>query len=126
IRPMRSLRPFLAVAAIAAVAVAVPAGEKATDFRGIGNEKIVVQVADPTSAGTFDGTWMYVNRDVQFGMWIRTKNGVPQIKIQHQSLAGPEAFETDWEGKASYYLGGNPVTFELKPAQSSADRITGS
>lgn len=123
---MRSLRPFVAAAVTAAVAVAVPAGEKETEFKGIGNEKIVIHMADPTSAGTFDGTWMYVNRDVQFGMWIRTRNGVPQVKLQHQSLASTEAFETDWDGKATYYLGGAPVTFELKLGPCTADQITGS
>jgi hypothetical protein len=122
---MRSLRPFVAVAVTAAFTLAVPAGEKSTEFRGIGNEKIVIQMADPTSAGSFDGTWMYVNRDVQFGMWIRTKNGTPQIKIQSQSLASTEAFETDWDGKAMYYLGGVPVTFELKLGPGTADRMTG-
>jgi hypothetical protein len=123
---MRFLRPFVAVTLSAAVAVAVPAGEKETEFKGIGNEKIVIHMADPTTAGTFDGTWMYVNRDVQFGMWIRTRNGVPQVKFQYQSLASTEAFETDWDGKATYYLGGAPVTFEFKPGACTADQITGS
>lgn len=122
---MRSLRTLVAAAATAALALAVPAGEEKTDLKGIGTERVVIQMADPTNAGTFDGTWMYVNRDMQFGMWIRTKNGVPQVKLQFQSHAGSEAFETDWDGKAAYYLSGSPVTFELKLGPSSADRITG-
>ena len=75
---MRSLRPFVAVAVTAGFALAAPAGEKETEFKGIGAEKVAIYMADPTNAGTFDGTWMYVNHDVQFGMWIRTKNGVTQ------------------------------------------------
>jgi hypothetical protein len=82
-------------------------------------------MADETNAGSFDGTWMYVNRDMQFGMWIRTKNGVPQIKMQYQSLASTESFESDWDGKAVYYMAGSPVTFELKLGASTADRIVG-
>ena len=123
---MRSLRILVAAAAAAAFALAVPAGEEKTDLKGMGNERIVISMADPTSAGSFDGTWMYVNRDMQFGMWIRTKNGVPQVKLQYQSLSSTEAFETDWDGKAAYYLAGAPVTFELKLGACTADRIVGS
>jgi hypothetical protein len=124
--PMRSLRTFVAAAAVATFALAVPAGEEKTDLKGLGNERIAIQMADPTNAGSFDGTWMYINRDMQFGMWIRTKNGVPQVKLQYQSLASTEAFETDWDGKAAYYLAGSPVNFELKPGPSTPDRLVGS
>jgi hypothetical protein len=123
---MRPIRTVIAAGAAAAFALTVPAGERSTDFKGTGNERIVIQMADPTNAGSFDGTWMYVNHDLQFGMWIRTKNGVPQVKLQFQSLLTTEAFETDWDGKAAYYLAGSPVTFELKLGPSTADRITGS
>ncbi len=123
---MRPLRTLVAAAAAAAFALAAPAGEEKTDLKGTGNERVVIQMADPTNAGSFDGTWMYVNRDMQFGMWIRTRNGVPQVKLQYQSLSSTEAFETDWDGKAAYYLAGAPVTFELKLGASTADRIVGS
>jgi hypothetical protein len=124
--PMRPIRTVIAAATAATFALSVPAGEQSTDFKGTGNERIVIQMADPTNAGSFDGTWMYVNHDMQFGMWIRTKNGVPQVKLQFQSLMTTEAFETDWDGKAAYYLAGSPVTFELKLGPSTTDRITGS
>jgi hypothetical protein len=68
---------------------------------------------------------MYVNRDGRFVLWARVKDGVPQVKLQYQSLADPEAFETDWDGKALYYLAGIPVTFELKLGESTPDRIVG-
>jgi len=122
---MRSLRILVAATAAAAVALAVPAGEEKTDLPGLGSERVLIQKADPTTAGSFDGTWMYVNRDAHFALWARTKNGVPQVKLQYQSLANPEAFETDWDGKSVYYLAGSPVTFELKLGESNADRIVG-
>jgi hypothetical protein len=122
---MRPLRILAATAAVFSLALAVTAEEEKTGLRGFGNERVTISMADPTNAGTFDGTWMYVNRDMQFGMWIRTKNGVPQVKLQFQGLASPEAFESDWDGKAAYYLAGSPVTFELKLGTSSADRIAG-
>ena len=122
---MRPLRVLFATATVLSFAMAVPAEEEKTGLRGFGNERVAIAMADPTNAGSFDGTWMYVNRDMQFGMWIRTKNGVTQVKLQFQSLASPEAFETDWDGKAAYYLAGSPVTFELKLGASSAERIAG-
>jgi hypothetical protein len=101
------------------------AGEIKTDIPGIGNEKVLISLDEPTTAGSFDGTWLYVNRDSRFGIWIREKDGLPQVKVQYQSLANPEAFETDWDGKALYYLGEHPVTFELKLTERTADRIQG-
>ena len=123
---MRRLRVLAAAAAATVFALAVPAGEEKTNLRGIGSERVLLEKADPTTAGSFDGTWMYVNRDVHFALWARTRNGVPQVKLQYQSLASTEAFETDWDGKAAYYLAGAPVTFELKLGPSTADRIVGS
>lgn len=101
------------------------AAEVRTDLPGNGNDRILVEKAEPTTAGSFEGTWLYVNRDARFALWSRMKNGSPQVKIQYQSLASPEAFETDWDGKALYYLGGNPVTFELKLGKSDGDKIVG-
>jgi hypothetical protein len=88
--------------------------------------KAKVMMASPVNEGTFDGTWMYVNRDAHFAMWIKTEGGKPQMRIQYQSIATPEAFETDWSGKSNYYLSGNPVTFEFKLGESDTNRITGS
>jgi len=116
---------LLIVLAAAVAGLTGFAGEEKTDLPAFGTEKLMVKKPDPTTAGSFDGTWMYVNRDTRYAMWIRTKNGVPQVKIQFQSLASPEAFETDWDGKAVYYLAGTPVTYELKLGKSSTDQLTG-
>ncbi len=122
---MRPVRLLTAVFAGLAISLAAHAGEIKTDLPGHGTDRQLVHKDDPTSAGTFDGTWMYVNRDLQFAMWIRTRNGVPQVRVKYQSLASPEAFESDWDGKALYYLAGNPVTFEFKLGECTADRIVG-
>jgi hypothetical protein len=115
----------LAVIVVLVVAAAAPGSEIKTDLPGIGPEKILLNRAEPTTAGSFDGTWIYVNRDMRFALWMRTKDGVPQARLEYQSLASPEAFETDWDGKAVYYLGGNQVTFELKLGKATADQIQG-
>ena len=122
---MRTSR-LLAAAAVAAVfAAAVSASEVKTDLPGIGPEKVLLNKPDPTTAGTFDGTWLYVNRDARFVLWSRMKDGVRQVKLQYQSLASPEAFETDWDGKAAYYMADSQVTFDLKLDRSTQDEIAG-
>jgi len=122
---MRSFRTLVAAAVAVAFALAAHGGEEKTNLPGIGPEKVLLMKADPTAAGSFDGTWMYVNRDARYVLWARTKNGVPQVKLQYLSLASPEAFETDWDGRSEYYLAGSTVTFELKLGKRSADRIEG-
>ncbi len=79
-----------------------------------------------TDAGVWDGTWYYVYRDGRFGIWIRRgKDGKPELKLQYQSLSAPEAFETDWSGKATYYLSGQPATFEIQLDQRDEKTMHG-
>jgi hypothetical protein len=84
-----------------------------------------VRGGEITTSGTFDGTWIYANRDAHFALWIRTKDGKPQVRLQYQSLAGPEAFETDWAGRATYYMAGKPASFALTLASAEPDAIAG-
>ena len=122
---MRLVRMTIAVAAVAGFALVMPAGEVKTNLPAIGTDRQLLKKPEPTTAGSFDGTWMYINRDMRFVMWARTKDGVPQVRLQFQSLANPEAFETDWDGKAVYYLAGTPVHFDLKLGTANADEILG-
>jgi hypothetical protein len=116
---------MLAMVAASTFALAGWAGEVKTELPGMGTDRQLIQKDEETTAGSFDGSWMYVNRDSRFALWVRTVGGVPQVKIQYQSLANPEAFETDWDGKSLYYMAGSPVTFELKLGQCTSDRIVG-
>ena len=77
-------------------------------------------------AGTFDGTWMYVNRDAQYALWLRTKDGKREVKLQFRSLSTPETFETDWSGRAEYYLAGTPVAFDIKLLGGDAEELKAS
>lgn len=122
---MRFSRTLLAAAVGAALVISARAGEEKTDLPAYGNEKLLLKKADPTISGSFEGTWLYVNRDSRYAMWARTKDGVPQVKIQFQSLANPESFESDWDGKALYYIAGTPVTFEFKVTEADANQIKG-
>jgi len=122
---MHKLRRLAMTAAASTIVMAALAGEVKTDLPGTVTDRQLIQKDDETTAGSFDGTWMYVNRDLRFALWIRTKEGVPQVRLQYQSLANPEAFETNWDGKALYYMAGSPVTFEFTLGPSTADRIVG-
>ena len=122
---MRLLRPLVLAAAVAGAAVLVFAAEEKTKMPGIGNDHVILIKGDPTTRGSFDGTWMYVNRDAHYAMWIRTKNGKRQVRIQYQSLANAEAFETDWDGKATYYVSGKPISFELKLGTNDPANLNG-
>jgi hypothetical protein len=123
---VRPVTITIAAAALAALALTAFAAEEKTNLPAFGTERLLLKKPDPVFAGSFDGTWMYVNRDSRFALWARTKNGVTKVKVQFQSLANPEAFETDWDGKALYYLAGTPVTFEFKLGECNANQILGS
>lgn len=87
--------------------------------------KTAVARGTPTSAGQWDGSWVYVSRDDRFALFMRTVGGKPEAKLQYQSLAHPEAFETDWNGKSTYYLAGHTAIFDLAITSRTKDRIEG-
>lgn len=109
--PARVVAIALLVAGLAAAPVAADQG---------------VQVAEPTGEGRFEGTWIYVNRDLQMALWLRESgNGAPEAKLRYRSLNGPETFETDWTGHAEYYLSGQPATFAFALQDGDRDRARG-
>ncbi len=109
-----------AVAACALLAGSLPAGQGWYDYG-----RVEVDRSTPTPNGTWDGTWYLVNRDDRYALFIRTVDGKPQVKLQYQSISHPEAFETDWSGKSTYYLAGHPATFEIKLTRRTADEMQG-
>ena len=81
------------------------------------------KVIEPSDAGIWDGTWYYVNRDSRLVMWIKTEDGVPQIKLQYLSTASSEGFATDWSGNASYKMPHAEGSFSLNIKKRDADVI---
>jgi hypothetical protein len=121
---IRRISTLCAVAAAAAMLVALaPAARAQGGDRDFGKWDIVVPVR--TDAGVWDGTWYFVSRDNRMVMWLRTTDGKPELKLQYQSLASAEAFETDWTGRASYYLAGEPATFDCTLTQRDANTLQG-
>jgi hypothetical protein len=116
----RRLAPVWIVAA--ALLLAVPA---AADLGYYGRSD--VYRGDPTTAGTWNGSWVYVSRDQHWALWLREgAKGKVEAKLQYQAQGSPETFETDWTGTAEYYLAGSPVKFEFKLRKATADRLEGS
>lgn len=78
-----------------------------------------------TDDGNWDGTWVYRNRELQVAIYGRTHNGLPQLKFQFRSTVMPDAFVTDWDGRASYLFAGNPASFETILTERDANVIKG-
>jgi hypothetical protein len=88
--------------------------------------RVGTAVPERTDAGVWEGTWYYVYRDGWMALWIRPGgDGKPEVKLRYQSLATSEAFETDWNGRATYYLAGQPATFELSLDERTDTTIRG-
>ena len=78
-----------------------------------------------SNEGDWDGTWFYVSRDRRMALWIKTENGAPKVKLHYQSLASTEAFETDWDGNASYEVHEAQGTFSLGIKKRDANTVEG-
>jgi len=86
----------------------------------------VVVVPQRTDAGSWDGTWVYANRDVRYALWLRTNvEGRPEARLRYESTSSPEKFETGWDGRATYTLSGQPVTFAMLFERADADVLAG-
>jgi len=79
---------------------------------------------EPTSKGNWEGTWVYISRDVHLALWIAEDRGKPIVKFRYEgALRGSETFETDWTGKARYFVENHPGTFEFTLNKTSPDLI---
>ncbi len=78
----------------------------------------------PTSKGIWEGTWLYVSRDVTLAMWLTEDQGKPIAKFRYAgTLRATESFETDWDGKANYFVEDHPGTFEFTLKETGPDVI---
>ena len=49
-----------------------------------------VIVPERTNQGNWDGTWVYVNRDARYALWMRTgEDGRPEIRLKFQRPSRP-------------------------------------
>jgi hypothetical protein len=79
---------------------------------------------EPTSQGKWDGTWIYISRDVRLALWMAQDEGKPIVKLRFEgTLRGTESFETDWMGKASYFVEDHPGKFAFELKETGPDLI---
>lgn len=77
-------------------------------------------------AGSWDGTYWYVNRDYRAAMWMRTTDGLPEIRLKLVAFGSPEEFETGWDCEASYEVPDGHGEFALSINERDANTIKGS
>jgi len=111
------------VATVAAALLLSDAATAQVTFEPRGNMARYVPPRD--DAGSWDGTWWYVNRESKIALWIRTENGMPQIKLRYVSTNWAEGFETDWEGASDYVTKLGPGKFRMTLGERDANSIAG-
>jgi hypothetical protein len=117
--PTVPLAVLLLVAALLGLA-----GEAAAQYERFKTRS--VRIPERTDAGSWDGTYWYVSRDLHVAMWIRTTEGIPEIRLQVLHLVGPEEFITDWNGEATYEARNGQGDFALRLGERDANVIKGS
>jgi len=86
--------------------------------------RTAIGLPEATDRGTWDGTWIYVSRDVRMALWLTRDKGKTIAKIQFQgTISGDEAFETDWTGTANYSVQDLPGIFEFTLKNDDPDRL---
>jgi len=113
----------LALASALALAAAGASAPRAQESLYFG--KTGVEPPARTDAGSFSGTWFYVNRDWKVALWIEDQEGSPQVKLRLLSIATAEGFETEWGGHAEYAFRGMPGRFDARVERRDADTIEG-
>lgn len=79
-----------------------------------------------TDEGCWEGTWLYLSRDLKMILWIREdEEGVPEVKLRLRTSTTKELIETDWNGKAEYHHQGMPGTFEIRKTRGDRNTIDG-
>lgn len=83
------------------------------------------KIIEPSHEGIWDGTWMYVNRNARMVMWIKTEDGLPQVKFQYLSTSSSEGFVTDWTTRAEYEMPRANGKFSMNVKKRDAKVIEG-
>lgn len=117
------------LALVSAVALLAPGGAPAQPREkreSLVFGRVTVQAPERTDAGEWTGTWYYASRDRKVALWVRQRDGVPEIKLRMRGKPSEaENFATDWDGRAQYESVGNVATFELELDERDADTMTG-
>lgn len=87
--------------------------------------RTALSLPTPTERGDWYGTWLYVNRDIHFALWIDEKEGQPIFKLRYLgAYLTPETFETDWTGTTTYKVQNNVAEFKFLITDFDDDQIS--
>lgn len=79
-----------------------------------------------TDRGVWDGTWLHVSRDFRMVVWMRTRDGLPEARLQYLGTkVPPEKFSTDWTGQASYRSRKSEGAFSLTFSERDENAAVG-
>ena len=82
-----------------------------------------VRAPERTDAGDWAGTWYYVNKRRKMAFWMRIEDGTPKFKFRLQEQG--KNLLTDWDGQASYMVGGDPAEYSMILDQQDDKTISG-
>lgn len=123
---MVRLAPLLIVVAVLAVAPDLDAKDRKKKRVDSGSPSLAFELPDEAvSDGTWDGTWMYVNRHHRFALWLRTDGARPEAKLRYQSMGSAESFITDWSGYVEYAEKKGEGVFSFRIDRADDDLIVG-
>ena len=112
-RSRRLVRAWAAtvLAAPALVLLAVPAPAQG------------IVVPEMTTDGEWNGSWARSSPNERIALFVRGDAAAPEIRVRYRDLRRPDAFETDWSGRASYHVEGDEAEFSLQITERDKDRI---
>lgn len=87
--------------------------------------RTAIAIPARTDAGRWTGTWIYVNRDYNFALWLNEDEGATVAKLRFKGNGNlVEAFETAWDGHAEYNVDGYPARFDFHLLETGPDVMT--
>ncbi len=120
LRPGRSHLTFVSLVVL--VVLALPSGAQDPEYMTLfGRSK--VKAPPRTDAGDWAGTWFYVNKRRKMALWMRIKQGTPELKLRVQEKGSNVS--TDWHGQASYQAQGKSGEFSMTVDQRDDTTISG-
>lgn len=76
-----------------------------------------------TDAGSWEGTWFYINRSERWTLWIREDGDGPKLKLRYSNTDKAESFTTDWSGSVEYVHRSRTGAFSLATTEADENVI---
>lgn len=84
-----------------------------------------INLPESTTAGDWNGTWVYMSRDYRVALWMKRGEKLPEYRLQLVRSAPLEQIVTDWQGQGVYDLDGAPGSFSMTLTEGDANTMSG-